>query len=169
MYNCCVGWALGVDKRVHAWSITKSVLSALIGVRLRQGQISLADPLYAPEWGVTSNSPAAASSSSSSSSAAAAAGAASINAAEKMRRNITVQHALHMSTGLEFQEQYSALVLYDPSIMLFGERSTAHYSAQKRLAHPPGTHWFVLCYAMLCYTILYYPILYYAMLCCDVI
>ena len=46
-----------------------------------------------------------------------------------------------MSTGLDFDERYSALRLHDPSIMLFGSTSHAAYSAFKPLLYKPGTHW----------------------------
>lgn len=56
------------------------------------------------------------------------------------RERLTVDQALRMSTGLEFDERYT-VVPRDPSVMLFTRPSAADYAAAKPLEHEPDTHW----------------------------
>jgi CubicO group peptidase (beta-lactamase class C family) len=102
------------DTLLPGWSMGKSLGNTLIGLRVAEGKMRLSDKLNAPGWGAVRGDP---------------------------RVNITLDHALRMSTGLEFEENYSQTVPRDPSIMLFGQASTARYAATKRLEHPIDSHW----------------------------
>ena len=102
----------GVDSPLPGWSITKSVVNALVGVLVREGRIALDEPLRVPEW-ATAGDP---------------------------RGAITLRQALHMSTGLQFSEAYGN-PLGDVLWMLFGTGDAARFAAGKPPAAPPGTRW----------------------------
>ncbi|HVY61033.1 MAG TPA: serine hydrolase, partial [Planctomycetota bacterium] len=93
------------------WSMSKSVLSALIGIRVRQGKLKISDPPGCPEWSAPGDPRAA----------------------------ITIDHLLHMSSGLAWEERYAPGA--DPVNMLFLSPDNAAYAAAKPLAHPPGSFW----------------------------
>ncbi len=93
------------------WSMTKSVTSALIGVLVRQGKLSLDAPAPVPEW----------------------------KAPGDPRGAITLRQLLTMSSGLKFVEDYVAGS--NSSQMLFHEADMGRYAASLPLAHPPGTVW----------------------------
>lgn len=82
--------------RLTGWSMTKSVGQALVGVRVQDGAMSLAQPVLR-QWAQAPQDP---------------------------RRNITIDHCLRMSSGLEFDERYT-LIPRDPPIMLTTEPSCA--------------------------------------------
>ncbi len=100
------------DTRMLGWSMTKSVMNALIGILVGQGKLSLDQSALVPEWRST-NDP---------------------------RRAITLDHLLHMSSGLEFGEQYSSL-FSDVVVMLYREKDVAKFAINKSLIHPPGSYW----------------------------
>src|SRR5262249_33295799 len=68
----------GVDSPLPGWSMTKSVINALVGVLVREGRLALDEPLWVPEW-ATAGDP---------------------------RGAITLRQALQMSSGLQFSEAY---------------------------------------------------------------
>jgi CubicO group peptidase (beta-lactamase class C family) len=55
------------------------------------------------------------------------------------RAEITVEHLLHMTDGLEFDEVYDPNT--DATEMLFTPRDTGDFAADKPLLHPPGSTW----------------------------
>jgi CubicO group peptidase (beta-lactamase class C family) len=65
------GW--GPHTELRTYSAAKSFTNAIAGIRVRQGQLNIDDPVNFPEW-VSDNDP---------------------------RRNITLRHFLNMSSGLE--------------------------------------------------------------------
>lgn len=94
------------------WSMTKSAMGALIGIRVGQGALDLFAPAPVPEW----------------------------RGASDPRAAITLDQLLRMSSGLEFGEatdDYGG----DLATMLFDRGDTAAHAAAKPLAHPPDTHW----------------------------
>lgn len=101
------------EKTLRSWSISKSVLHALLGVLVRQGRLDLDTSVYFPQW----------------------------SALDDPRREITPRHLLHMSSGLEFAEDYNDPTS-DVQQMLFGsgQADMAAYAAARPLRHPPGTH-----------------------------
>ncbi len=103
----------GFDKHtpLAGWSLTKSVLNALTGILVKQGRVSLEQPVALPEW----------------------------QAASDPRQRITVNHLLQMSTGLKFSEVYSRYS--DATHMLFLCKDAGKYAASQRLQFPVGQHW----------------------------
>ena len=104
------------SSRFLSWSMAKSFAHALAGIMVRDGRIALDTPLPVPEWQLVTDDP---------------------------RRAITLEHALRMSTGLAFDENYEALASSDAIRMLFGDGAAdmGHYAASLPLVYPPGSHW----------------------------
>lgn len=97
--------------RFPGWSMTKSVLSALIGVLVGEGRMVPKDRELLPEW--RSPDPRAA---------------------------ITVEDLLRMRSGLKFSEVYEDLSS-DVIEMLFNRPDAAGYAASRPLEASPGTMW----------------------------
>lgn len=106
------GYADGVSARMPllGWSMTKSVMNALVGILVREGRVALADPAPIPEW----QSPG------------------------DPRGRITIGQLLHMSSGLEFEERYRN-PLGDVTRMLLATPNMAAFAALKPLRFEPGT------------------------------
>lgn len=96
------------------WSMTKSVTSALIGLRVGDGVLNLHDPAPVPEW----------------------------QGADDPRRHITLDQLLRASSGLEFAEVYGSLKS-DAVQMLFGPHGDdmGSFAASKPLIAEPDTLW----------------------------
>jgi CubicO group peptidase (beta-lactamase class C family) len=97
--------------RLPGWSVTKGVMSALVGVLVGEGRLALGDKALLPEW-----------------------------RAPDPRSSISVEDLLRMRSGLRFSEVYSDLTS-DVIEMLFNRPDTAAYAADRPLDHPPGTIW----------------------------
>jgi hypothetical protein len=107
-------YAEGFDAQtpLPGWSMTKSAMGALIGIRVREGKLDPYAPAPVPEWRGEGDPRAA----------------------------ITLDQLLRMSSGLEFGEatdEYDA----DLATMLFDRGDAAAYAAAKPLAHAPDSHW----------------------------
>lgn len=100
------------DTALIGWSMTKSVVNALVGVLVKQGKVSLSDSVPIPEW----------------------------KRASDPRRRITLEQLLHMTSGLQFDEDYGN-PLSDVTTMLFGVPDAAAYAAAKPLEAEPGARW----------------------------
>ena len=100
------------DTPLLGWSMTKSVMNALVGVLVREGQLALDTPILADAWRETGDP----------------------------RRHIKLEHLLHMSSGLEFNEDMSD-PLADVSHMILRERDMAAFAADKSLETEPGSRW----------------------------
>jgi CubicO group peptidase (beta-lactamase class C family) len=100
------------DTSLLGWSMTKSVINALAGILAKEGRLSLNGPVSVPEWQKPGDP----------------------------RGRITLDHLLHMSSGLRFDEDYRN-PLKDVTYMLLGVPDMAAYAAQKPLAAEPGTRW----------------------------
>lgn len=98
--------------RLLGWSMTKSVLNALVGILVRQGRLTVDGPVSFPPW----RSP------------------------DDPRHVISIDHLLRMTTGLPFDEGMNGL-RSDVVRMLFSMDDMASYAASRPLAYPPGTHW----------------------------
>jgi CubicO group peptidase (beta-lactamase class C family) len=96
--------------RFIGWSMSKSVMSTLVGILVAQGRLALEVPAPVPEW---------------------------TNPGDP-RHAITLDNLLHMSSGLEFDEDYHS-PLSDVVWMLYGTGDSAAYAAGKPLATAPGT------------------------------
>jgi len=101
-----------ITSRLEGWSMTKSVLSALVGIRIGLGKLSLEQDHLLPEW----------------------------SDAEDPRSAITVDHLLRMSSGLDWNETYSDPTA-GPAQMLFVAPSTTAFAARSELAVEPDTRW----------------------------
>jgi CubicO group peptidase (beta-lactamase class C family) len=100
------------DTPLLGWSMTKTVMNALVGIMVKEGRLSLQDPVPVPEW----------------------------RDPRDPRRKITLHNLLQMSSGLRFREDYGN-PLQDVTTMLFGVPDAASYAARKPLAAEPGTRW----------------------------
>jgi hypothetical protein len=104
-------YAPGFDEgtKFLGWSMTKSITSAVLGVLARQGRISLSDDVLFPEW------------------------------AADERAKITLNHLLHMSSGLKWEEDYTKIS--DVTKMLFLAEDMSEVQLHKELLGQPGSIW----------------------------
>jgi CubicO group peptidase (beta-lactamase class C family) len=107
-------YAPGFDAKMPllGWSMTKAALNALVGLRVKDGKLDLADKGLLPQWRGDSDK----------------------------RRDISLDNLLRMSSGLVFNERYDD-PLADVTQMLFVAGDQARFAAAKELDHPPGTYW----------------------------
>ena len=108
------GYAHGFakDTPLVGWSMTKSVINALVGVLANAGKIALEDSVPIPEW----------------------------RGSDDPRRNVTWNQLLRMTSGLQFDENYGN-PFADVTHMLLGVPDAAAYAAAKPLEAEPGTRW----------------------------
>jgi CubicO group peptidase (beta-lactamase class C family) len=97
--------------RCPGWSISKSVMGALIGILVGQGRLAIDDTELLPEW----SSPDG-------------------------RAAIDVEDLLRMRSGLRFSELYQDLTS-DVIEMLFNQPDASAYAAGRPLNSRPGTVW----------------------------
>ena len=101
----------GSGTPVLGWSVTKSVVNALVGILVRQGRLSVERPASVPEWRDPSDP----------------------------RSSITIDHLLRMTSGLDIEESNGGFD--PVSRMLFLERDMAAFAARAPLKAAPGTKW----------------------------
>ena len=102
---------IGIDTPLLGFSMTKSVINALIGIMTQQGLTSPSLPAPIPEW----------------------------RGADDPRRAIEVEHLLRMTTGLALDETNSGFD--SASQMLYLHDDTAGYAVNAAPIAPPGTRW----------------------------
>jgi CubicO group peptidase (beta-lactamase class C family) len=102
---------IGVDTPLLGFSMTKSVVNALIGIMTQQGLTSPSLPAPIAEW----------------------------RAPTDPRREIEVGHLLKMTSGLALDETNSGFD--PSSRMVFLENDMAGFAVQAPLIAPPGTRW----------------------------
>ena len=100
------------DTPLLGWSMTKSVINALVGILVMQEKLSLEDRDLMQEWRKT----------------------------EDPRREITIDQLLRMKSGLRFSEDYSN-PFRDAIFMLLGTGDSAAYASGKPLETKPGSQW----------------------------
>jgi CubicO group peptidase (beta-lactamase class C family) len=100
------------DTPLLGWSMTKSVMNALVGSLVKEGEIALDEPAAVPQW----------------------------QKANDPRGKITIGQLLHMTSGLKFDEDY-ANPLSDVTYMLLGVPDAAAYALAKPLEASPGARW----------------------------
>jgi CubicO group peptidase (beta-lactamase class C family) len=107
-------YAPGFDETMPliAWSMTKGAMNALIGLRVKDGKLAVANQALLPEW----------------------------REEDDPRRDISLDGLLRMSSGLAFDESYDD-PLADVTRMLFVADDMAKFAASKPLLHPPGSYW----------------------------
>lgn len=104
------------DTRLLGWSMTKSVLAAVVGLLAGDGRLDLAAPASVPAW----------------------------RGPDDPRGAITLDQLLRASSGLAWNETYEAGPLRSSVIaMLYrgGRRDMASFAAGVPLAHPPDSVW----------------------------
>jgi CubicO group peptidase (beta-lactamase class C family) len=104
----------GPDSRFRSWSMAKSVLNALIGIRVRDGALALDAPAPVPAW----------------------------QKAGDPRGALTLRHLLTMTSGLDNADGGADPDSYVARI-LFGDLSadTAGAADDVALVHAPGSFW----------------------------
>jgi len=103
--------SIGVDTPLLGFSMTKSVVNALIGILTQQGRISPSFPAPIPEW----------------------------RSATDPRRDIEVEHLLRMTTGLALDETNSGFDPSSQMVYLHGDM--AGFAVKAEMIAPPGTRW----------------------------
>jgi CubicO group peptidase (beta-lactamase class C family) len=101
----------GVDTPVPGYSLAKSVTSALIGILVRQGKLSVDQPAPVTAWGDRSDP----------------------------RHAITIDQLLRMTSGLALEESDTGFD--PVSQMLFLEPDMAGFAERARLKAAPGSQW----------------------------
>jgi CubicO group peptidase (beta-lactamase class C family) len=102
---------IGVDTPLLGFSMTKSVVNALIGILTQQGNISPSFPAPVAEW----------------------------RGATDPRREIEVEHLLRMTTGLALDETNSGFD--PSSQMVYLHNDMAGFAVKAAMIAPPGTRW----------------------------
>jgi CubicO group peptidase (beta-lactamase class C family) len=97
---------------LNGWSMTKSVMGALIGTLVGEGRLRLDQRALLKEW----------------------------TAPGDPRAEIALEDLLRMRSGLRFTEVYED-PLSDVTRMLFDGPDAGGFAASRPLAAPPGTHW----------------------------
>jgi CubicO group peptidase (beta-lactamase class C family) len=102
---------IGPQTALVGWSMTKSVVNALVGILVKQGRISIAAPAPVPEWQQPGDP----------------------------RGQITLDQLLRMSSGVAFDEGRTNLL--SDSIRMLTSGDVAAYAIGKPLAAAPGRRW----------------------------
>lgn len=89
------------------WSMTKTVTAALTGILGADGLLHVNAGANVPEWRNDGDE----------------------------RRNITLEHLLHMTSGMQYSEVYTAGSMSDVILMLYTTGDTAAFTIDKPLAH----------------------------------
>ncbi|MBD3414782.1 MAG: serine hydrolase [Candidatus Aminicenantes bacterium] len=89
------------DTPLIGWSMSKSITNALVGLRVKDGKLDVHEPAPVPEWQDRGDP----------------------------RSDITLNHLLTMSSGLEFQETYESDPISDVNIMLFTKQDMGAFAA----------------------------------------
>jgi CubicO group peptidase (beta-lactamase class C family) len=105
----------GPDATLPSWSMAKSVLFALVGILVRDGRLRIDAAADVPAW----------------------------QRARDPRAAITVDQLLRMSSGLQFDEEYTDPDSSSTIQMLFGagKADVAAFAADFPLLHAPDTVW----------------------------
>jgi CubicO group peptidase (beta-lactamase class C family) len=101
----------GIDTPLLGFSMTKSVINALIGIMTQQGLVSPSIPAPIPEWRATADP----------------------------RHEIEVEHLLRMTTGLALDETNSGFDA--SSQMLYLHNDMAGFAVKAALVARPGRRW----------------------------
>jgi CubicO group peptidase (beta-lactamase class C family) len=102
---------IGIDTQLLGFSMTKSVINALIGVMTQQGLLSPSIPAPVPTW----------------------------RSGSDPRREIEIEHLMRMTTGLALDETNSGFD--PSSQMVFLHDDMAGFAVSAPLIAPPGTRW----------------------------
>jgi len=103
---------ISAETALPGWSMSKSVTSALVGILVKQGKLSIYDPVQLAEW----------------------------SGADDPRKTITLDQLLRMCSGLAFDER-SGPVVSDVNRMLLRSQNASSYAINQPLQYKPGSHW----------------------------
>lgn len=106
------GEGFDAGQRFPAWSISKSILHALVGIAVRDKKLAIGDFAQLSAW----------------------------EGAGDQRSGITIDMLLRMSSGLKYNE-FDFVPPADLTTMLYLRPSAADFAAQLPLAHAPDTYW----------------------------
>jgi len=95
--------------KFHGWSMTKTVTGAMAGALVNEGRLNMKAPADIPEW------------------------------AGDERNNITVENIFHMSSGLDWLENY--FTISEATVMLMQSDDMFSSVTECELAHKPGSFW----------------------------
>jgi hypothetical protein len=95
--------------KFHSWSMTKSLTGTLAGILAGEGRFDVNAPTGIPQW------------------------------QEDDRKTITAENIMHMSSGLDWYENY--FTISEVTIMLMRSDDMFSMVVQRPLAHVPGTFW----------------------------
>jgi len=95
--------------RFHGWSMTKTITGMLAGVLVDEGRMDIKAPADIPEW------------------------------ANDERKNITVENILHVSSGLDWLENY--FTISEATLMLMRSEDMFSSVASCEAIHKPGSYW----------------------------
>lgn len=102
---------VGVDTPLLGWSMTKSVMNALVGILVRQGRLSLTGPAPVPTWRDPSDP----------------------------RRAISLEQLMRMTSGLALDDTNNGFD--PASRMLYTQPDMAAYAERFRPIAPPGARY----------------------------
>jgi hypothetical protein len=102
---------IGVDTPLLGFSMTKSVVNALIGILTQQGLVTPSMPAPIPDW----------------------------RAANDPRHEIEVEHLMRMTTGLDLDETNSGFD--PSSQMIYLHDDMAGFAVKAAMIAPPGKRW----------------------------
>lgn len=102
----------GANVPQMGWSMTKSITNALIGILVKQGKLNIHQPAPIEDWHTSIDDP---------------------------RKDITLDHLLRMSTGLEFAEEYDKASTVNQMLWTKADAGKVAYS--QPLAHPVDSVW----------------------------
>jgi len=102
---------IGIDTPLLGFSMTKSVVNAVLGILTQQGRISPSLPAPIAEW----------------------------RGAADPRREIEVEHLMRMTSGLALDETNSGFD--PASQMVYLHNDMAGFAAKAAILAPPGTRW----------------------------
>lgn len=97
------------NTKFHGWSMTKSVTSALVGILDGEGKLDIKAPAGFPEW------------------------------EDDERSRITLEHLIHMSSGLKWVENY--FTISEATLMLMQSTNMVEYVKSRPLEHEPGSYY----------------------------
>jgi hypothetical protein len=102
----------GFDRntRLLGWSMSKSIINALVGIMVKQGKFDIHAPAPVEEW------------------------------KSDNRSKITLNNLLQMSSGLEWEEDYTKIS--DATIMLYEKGNMGKFALDKPADIPPDTEWY---------------------------
>ncbi|MCK4746191.1 MAG: beta-lactamase family protein, partial [Bacteroidales bacterium] len=95
--------------KFHGWSMTKSITGALAGTLVKDQRMDIKVPANVPEW------------------------------TNDQRKDITIENILHMSSGLEWVENY--FTISDATIMLMQSDDMFSSIVSCDAAYEPGSYW----------------------------